>query len=306
VTLSTPVAISANTIYLVTCYSSAGNYVASDNFFSTAVTNGPLTALSNSTSSNGAYFFGSEQAGPSTNFNNWQTFQSANYWVDVIFAQNTNSFNLSSVTDATGCTNAGSLQTLNVSSVDCGTLPVSLLGLSASPSGRHVTLRWSTVTETNNVGFDVERSDDASNWIKVGFVPGLGNSTIATNYSYVDDNLEPRKYFYRLKQSDLDGRARYSVVVTALIGSKDEYSLGQNYPNPFVNETTIQYTIGRPELVNITLFDVSGRTVKVLVNGANDSGTHAISFNIGSLTKGIYYYRIQAGDFTDVKKLTIQ
>jgi len=53
------------------------------------------------------------------------------------------------------------------------------------------------------------------------------------------------------------------------------------------------------------LFDISGRVVKVLVNASKDVGKHAVNFNGGSLAKGIYYYRIQAGNFTDVKKLII-
>ena len=80
----------------------------------------------------------------------------------------------------------------------------------------------------------------------------------------------------------------------------------QNYPNPFRSETTIQYTIPQAGKVNLTLFDVSGRAVRVLVNSSKEAGTHAISFNTGNLTRGIYYYRLQADEFSDVKKLTIQ
>lgn len=305
-TFATPISIAANTTYIVTVYNSVGNYAATDNYFSSAVTNGPLSMLANSTSTNGMYFQGAEQSGPTTNFGNWGSFMSTNYWTDVIFTQNTNSFNLTSITDATGCVNSGSLQTLNVTSIDCALLPVTLLNLSASPSGRKVTLRWTTATEINNVGFDIERSNDGSTWTKIGFVPGVGNSSMTTNYNYVDDNLESRKYYYRLNQHDIDGRSKYSVIVSAIIGSKTDYALGQNYPNPFRTETTIQYTIARPEQVNITLFDMNGRTIKVLVNASKEAGTHAVSFHTGSLTTGIYYYRIQAGDFTDVKKLTIQ
>jgi hypothetical protein len=134
----------------------------------------------------------------------------------------------------------------------------------------------------------------------------VGNSVTTTNYSHLDDNLEARRYYYRLKQVDIDDRSKYSMIVSAVIGSKGDYALGQNYPNPFRNETTIQYTLAQGGQVNLSLFDISGRVVKVLVNGSKDAGTHAISFNTGNLTRGIYYYRIQAGDFTDVKKLTIQ
>jgi hypothetical protein len=82
-------------------------------------------------------------------------------------------------------------------------------------------------------------------------------------------------------------------------------SLGQNYPNPFHKVTNIPFTISKAEKVNIVLLDISGRVVKVLVNALKDAGTHAVSFNAGSLAKGVYYYRIQAADFTDVKKLII-
>jgi hypothetical protein len=304
-TFASPILIAANTTYLVTVYSSVGNYVATDNFFTSAVTNGPLTALANSVSTNGLYITGSEQTG-TTNFGNWQFFQSTNYWTDVIFASNTNTFNLTSVTDNTGCVNSGALQTLNVTSVDCATLPITLLNLSASPNGRKVTLRWATSSEANNRGFDVQRSTDGVNWTTIGFVAGAGNSYATKNYTYLDDNLETRKYYYRLNQLDFDGRSKYSVIVSAVIGGKGEYALGQNYPNPFRNETTIQYTIPQSVPVNISLFDISGRTVRVLVNASKEAGTHAVSFNTGVLTRGVYYYKIQAGDFTDVKKLTIQ
>jgi len=300
VLFSTPVAITANTTYLASCFSFSGYYNETDNVFTSNIANGPLTILADGTGGlpNGLYRYG---AGMPNN-----GFSATNYFVDVIFAQGTNSFNLTSITDATGCNSSGSLQTLNVTSFDCSTLPVTLLNLSASPAGRKVTLRWATSSENNNRGFDVQRSTDGANWATIGFVAGVGNSSLTTNYSYLDDNLESRKYYYRLNQWDLDGRSKYSVIVTATLGSKGEYVLGQNYPNPFRNETTIQYTIPQAGNVNMTLFDISGRAIKVLVNGSKDAGTHAISFNTGNLTKGVYYYRLQAGDFSDVKKLTIQ
>ena len=188
----------------------------------------------------------------------------------------------------------------------CSSLPVTLVNLSASPGERKVTLRWSTSSESNNRGFDVQRSIDDVNWTTIAFVAGVGNSSTITNYSYVDDNLESRKYYYRLNQTDIDAHSKYSVIVSAVIRNNRDYTLGQNYPNPFANETTIQFTIAKAGQVNISLFDINGRTVRVLVNGSREAGTHAISFYTGNLVKGVYYYRIQAGDFTDVKKLTIQ
>lgn len=299
VLFTTPLLITANTTYIASVYSPSGFYNESDDIFTSTITNGPLTVLADAPGlPNGLYKYG---AGMPIN-----GFSKTNYFVDVIFAQGNNTFNLTSVTDATGCNNTGSLQTLNVTSFDCSTLPITLLNLSASPNGKKVTLHWSTSSEINNRGFDIQRSTDGSNWTTIGFVAGVGNSSLTTNYSYLDDNLESRKYYYRLNQKDLDGRSKLSVIVTATVGGRGEYVLGQNYPNPFQNETTIQYSIPQAGKVNVTLFDISGRAVRVLVNGSKEAGTHAISLNTGTLTKGIYYYRLQAGDFSDVKKLTIQ
>ncbi|MEP7377460.1 MAG: Ig-like domain-containing protein, partial [Chitinophagaceae bacterium] len=83
------------------------------------------------------------------------------------------------------------------------------------------------------------------------------------------------------------------------------HSLGQNYPNPFNRGTNIPFTISKAEKVNLVLFDINGRAVKVLVNASKDAGSHTVNFDAGSLAKGIYYYRIKAGDFTGVKKLII-
>ncbi len=83
------------------------------------------------------------------------------------------------------------------------------------------------------------------------------------------------------------------------------YSLGQNYPNPFEKSTVIPFTLSRTERVKLVLYDINGRVVKVLVNASKDAGKHIVNLNAASLAKGIYYYRIHAGHFTDVKKLII-
>jgi hypothetical protein len=300
VLFSSPVPVSPNTTYIASYFSTAGNYAVTDDNLTSAVTNGPLTALADNGVSgpNGVYKYG---GGMPTDF-----FSASNYWVDVVFASNTNTINLTSVTDATGCNVTGSLQSINVFSADCSTLPVTLLNLSATPGSRKVTLRWTTSSENNNRGFDVQRSTDGADWTTIGFVAGAGNSISTKSYTYTDNNLEPRKYFYRLKQVDFDERFKYSVIVSANLNGNPEFVLGQSYPNPTKGQATIQFTLPKAEKVNISLFDVSGRLMKVLVNGSKEAGTHAINFNVGTLSKGVYYYKMQAGDFSDVKKLTIQ
>jgi hypothetical protein len=95
------------------------------------------------------------------------------------------------------------------------------------------------------------------------------------------------------------------TTVTATNSTVYVHSLGQNYPNPFNEGTRIPFTLSKAEKVNLVLLDINGRVVKVVLNALKDAGTHALNFNAGSLARGIYYYRIQAGNFTDIKKLII-
>ena len=96
-------------------------------------------------------------------------------------------------------------------------------------------------------------------------------------------------------------------AITGITANSKVYinSLGQNYPNPFYKVTNIPFTISKVEKVNIVLLDISGRVVKVLVNASKNAGSHTMTLHAGSLRKGLYYYRIQAGSFTAVKKLII-
>jgi len=81
--------------------------------------------------------------------------------------------------------------------------------------------------------------------------------------------------------------------------------LAQNYPNPFNSMTTISYTLINRSKVDLSLFDSNGRLVRVLVNNTNEAGTHTLHFNSGTLGSGVYYYKIQTGSFSDVKKMII-
>ncbi|MEP7375512.1 MAG: Ig-like domain-containing protein [Chitinophagaceae bacterium] len=102
----------------------------------------------------------------------------------------------------------------------------------------------------------------------------------------------------------VSARSANPVVINARSRIQN-HSLGQNYPNPFDKGTKIPFTLSGAEKVNLVLFDINGRVVKVLVNASKDAGAYTVNFNAGSLAKGIYYYRIQAGDFNAVKKLII-
>jgi hypothetical protein len=167
-------------------------------------------------------------------------------------------------------------------------------------------LTWSTASEINNKGFEVQRRTETGNWSALGFVNGAGSSSNTHNYNYSDDKLSSGKYYYRLKQIDIDGRFEFSPVVSAVIGGSQKFSLDQNYPNPFRGETIVRFTLPERANVKLMVFDMHGRMVKTLVSGSREKGTHAITVNSTTLTSGLYYYKLETENFSAVKKMTIQ
>ncbi len=190
-------------------------------------------------------------------------------------------------------------------------LPVELTTFKANNLGDKVELQWHTATEVNNYGFDIERSQKTEvssqnpQWLKIGFVKGNGNSNSPKNYSFIDDNPPSGNFEYRLKQIDNDGSFRYSNIVEASFMKPNKFELFQNYPNPFNPTTTIQYAIPKSEHVTIKVYDELGKEVSSLVNENKEAGQYRVNFNGSNLASGIYYYRIAAGDFSEVKKLML-
>ena len=84
-----------------------------------------------------------------------------------------------------------------------------------------------------------------------------------------------------------------------------EYSLLQNYPNPFNPTTTIQYSIPNDEFVKLTIYDITGRVVKELVNGYKTAGKYNIEFNANSYSSGTYYYKLEAGEYKNIQKMML-
>lgn len=101
-----------------------------------------------------------------------------------------------------------------------------------------------------------------------------------------------------------------SVTVTAIDESKPHlpitnYSLAQNYPNPFNSLTIISYQIPKNSFVTLKVYDVLSNEVTTLVNGTKQTGIYEVSFEVANLTSGVYYYRLQAGDFVETKKMLL-
>lgn len=188
-------------------------------------------------------------------------------------------------------------------------LPVELISFSAYVSNNKVYLTWSTATEINNSGFEVERaallSSPSHEWKKIGFVPGTGTSTEIRSYSFTDENISAGSYSYRLKQLDYNSTFEYSDVIQIEIGTPIRFSLEQNFPNPFNPITTVSYSIKEKGMVTLKVFDILGNEVSTLVNEEEEAGNYNLKFNASSLSSGIYFYTLKAGEFISTKKMIL-
>ncbi len=192
-------------------------------------------------------------------------------------------------------------------STDWGTvLPVELSSFTSTVSGRNVTLNWSTVSETNNAGFSVERSSSNDNWVNAGFVNGNGTTSTQHNYSFTESSLNTGAYKYRLKQADFNGNFEYhNLSGEVVIGVPSEFSLSQNFPNPFNPSTVINFDIPNDANVTIALFDMQGKLVRVLSDGFKTAGYYSLNINAAGLPSGTYFYRLSSGKFTASKRLML-
>ena len=170
-------------------------------------------------------------------------------------------------------------------------------------------MEWSTATETNNSGFDIERKGKSSDWLKIGFISGNGTSTGTNLYSYEDNTISSGIYSYRLKQLDFNGTSSYSKTIEVNTNALSEFSLNQNYPNPFNPATKISFTVPQTSNVNFRFSMYSVKKLLFLLNGEKSPGKYDLSFNGSGLTSGVYIYRIeavpvtgQAAGFVSIKK----
>jgi hypothetical protein len=191
-----------------------------------------------------------------------------------------------------------------------GITPVELSSFTATVDKNNITLNWKTASETNNSGFEIQRAEVKNknskiiNWKKIGFIEGNGTSTIENTYSFIDKNLETGNYSYRLVQIDFDGTRTESKKISVEVNSLPvHFSLSQNYPNPFNPSTTIEYSVPVNGAVKLQVYNSLGEEIKTLVNGYKEAGTYEANFNASRLSSGIYYYKIESGNFTSVKKM---
>lgn len=185
-----------------------------------------------------------------------------------------------------------------------GVLPVELSSFTSKLISNKVQLNWSTKTEVNNYGFDVERKVNGD-WQKIGFVNGNGNSNSPKEYTYTDKTLiGGSKFLYRLKQIDSDGQFEYSDAVEVEV-VPNKFELSQNYPNPFNPTTKIRYQLPDESKVVIKIYNILGSEVMELLDEQKEAGVYEVEFKADNLSSGTYIYKIIADNFVQTKKMIL-
>jgi hypothetical protein len=103
----------------------------------------------------------------------------------------------------------------------------------------------------------------------------------------------------------MGGRTDSTISINQDENSQLTYRLEQNYPNPFNPSTVILFQISAREFVTLKVYDILGREVATLINTEKPAGNYNVEFNAQNLTSGVYFYRLQAGKFSDIKKLLL-
>jgi len=178
-----------------------------------------------------------------------------------------------------------------------------------------VQLDWTTETEVDNYGFDVERTAPLNppqerkygDWVTLGFVEGHGNSNSPKEYSYTDNNAQYGRYAYRLKQIDTDGQFEYSEVIEVNAGRiPNGFVLEQNYPNPFNPTTTIKFALIEEENTTLKVYDVLGNEIITLFDDKTEAGkVYEVEFKADNLSSGIYFYQLVSKNRVENRKMLL-
>jgi carboxypeptidase T len=194
-----------------------------------------------------------------------------------------------------------------------GVVPVELISFNAGINGNEIMLNWLTATELNNKGFIIERAhageipSEIKDWTNLGFVVGNGTTTEITSYSFRDNAPLSGKAFYRLKQIDFDGTFTYSNPVEVSFTRIPNYTLSQNYPNPFNPSARFSFSLPSQQLVTIRIYDILGSEMAIVMNEIKEAGEYSVELDINklNLSSGVYFYTLNAGTFTETKKMVV-
>jgi len=196
-------------------------------------------------------------------------------------------------------------------------LPIDLVYLHGTSQEGAALLTWATATEKNNEGFDVERRLSSAKddfFEKVAFVGAKGgNSTTETGYGYIDRNVKPGTYTYRLIQRDVNGSEHVTNSVEVNIEAPKSFGMQQNYPNPFVptdGPTELNFTVTNDAPTTLVIYNQLGQVVRTLIDNDYVAGSHTQYWNGkdaagNEVPSGTYIAKLICGEQNASVKITV-
>lgn len=177
-------------------------------------------------------------------------------------------------------------------------LPVELVSFRATQLGNEVNLSWQTASETNNNGFEIERSEDGITWNKIFFEKGKGITDLETEYQYSDLNPLAGMNYYRLKQIDFDEKFEYSSVVAInFLQKKLQATIS---PSPFYNEVKVELPKSATIDTKVFICNSLGKNIGSLIFEKNKTSQ---TFDLSYLHNGIYFFQITQGQNSSIHKI---
>lgn len=206
--------------------------------------------------------------------------------------------------------------------------PVELTSFTGVQNQNGITLKWSTASEENNRGFEIQRaapvqtmhasssqhtspvqtmhaSSLPGEWTILSFISGNGTTADASSYIYTDLTPAAGKNLYRLRQIDFDGTETFSPVIEVEFGLPAEFYVSDNYPNPFNPSTQFTVSLPSESKVLLSLYSLSGELVSSTDFGTRPAGLSQLNLEAAGLVSGAYFYTIQAGEYTKTGKITL-
>lgn len=191
-------------------------------------------------------------------------------------------------------------------------LPVTLTSFTATDSSGLVVLRWTIQNEVNNARFDLLRSQSLDGeYDPIAQIPGRGTATSSYEYRYTDRNVSPgESYWYQLVAVSYEGTKTMHGPISVTLEMEAtarpaEFGLSQNFPNPFNPITEIRYQLPEASYVLLTVYDVLGQEVQVLVDGLVEAGYRWAVWDAKDAASGIYFLRMQTGNFVETRKMAL-
>ena len=234
---------------------------------------------------------------------NWGSFTpTAGTYTVMTFSSRTGEFSSVTIPPVAGLSFTTS-HTSTAVTISAAPLPVELVSFSASSKNNIIQLLWRTASETNNEGFQIQRSADGKNWNDLAFVPGHGTTLEAQSYTYTDERPLPGMNYYRLRQMDFDGKSEHSKIVS--VEMKNGGSGIHFFPNPATGSVTLALETDYSGEATLTLYDLTGKQMKTATLSL-EGGAFRTDIGLGDLPTGIYMAQVRAGNELWRQRLVVE